>query len=364
MTQNELHIGGDILKRIDDRPISIDPQEILLFTIMRNEYDKLPYWFEYYRKLGINRFIIVDNNSTDGTGQYLCAQPDCHVFATTDNYAHHIDWFNGLLQNYGGENWCLTVDADELFVYPDSEQIDLMTFCAFLEQQSYNAVPSFLLDLYSDKDLHEVVYEAGRPFTECCPYFDKDYHFFMNQNFNIQHPFGGPRLRVFYPKWHQYLPHQWIDKTISFTNLFSYYLKRLGLEYLRTLISSPPHLYKTPLLKWNKDYVWHSHDLTHHNIKLANVTSALLHFKFFAGFYNQAMIESKRQQHYDGAIEYRQYHRICKKNPKLNFMYSGSMRYTGTTDLVQCNLIKTSLAYEDYRSNLNKNTPINQHDAK
>ena len=34
---------------------------------MRNEKIRLPFFLRYYRNLGVNHFLIVDNDSTDGT---------------------------------------------------------------------------------------------------------------------------------------------------------------------------------------------------------------------------------------------------------------------------------------------------------
>ena len=58
------------------------PQPILLFLTMRNERVRLPYFLEYYRKLGVDHFLIVDNGSDDGTREYLAEQPDVSLWTT------------------------------------------------------------------------------------------------------------------------------------------------------------------------------------------------------------------------------------------------------------------------------------------
>ncbi len=103
--------------------INIDAQDIPLICVERNEMSRLPYFLKYYRKLGITQFFFVDNNSNDGSLEFLLEQPDCHVFWTNDShneagsgnrFVHHI------LDTYIPQNqWCIHADADEFLVYPN-----------------------------------------------------------------------------------------------------------------------------------------------------------------------------------------------------------------------------------------------------
>src|SRR5262252_6665055 len=70
------------LVRIDTRTIADDQSEIRAFIPVRNEVLRLPQTLGYYRKLGVARFFVVDNGSTDGSKEFLLAQPDCYVFVT------------------------------------------------------------------------------------------------------------------------------------------------------------------------------------------------------------------------------------------------------------------------------------------
>ena len=64
------------LRGVVDRTNLIAPDHILLFSTLRNERIRLPYFLRYYRNLGVNHFLIVDNDSDDGSREYLQAQPD------------------------------------------------------------------------------------------------------------------------------------------------------------------------------------------------------------------------------------------------------------------------------------------------
>jgi len=45
----------------------IKDDTVILICVVRNERVRLPYFFRYYRRLGITHFIIIDNGSVDGT---------------------------------------------------------------------------------------------------------------------------------------------------------------------------------------------------------------------------------------------------------------------------------------------------------
>ena len=62
---------GRELKAVQDRTQQIDPDAILLFCTLRNEDQRLPYFLKYYRDLGIDHFLMVDNNSDDGGAEFL-----------------------------------------------------------------------------------------------------------------------------------------------------------------------------------------------------------------------------------------------------------------------------------------------------
>ena len=59
------------LKPLQDNTGAIRPNDHLLVATMRNEQIRLPYFLEYYRNLGVDHFLFVDNASQDGTVEYL-----------------------------------------------------------------------------------------------------------------------------------------------------------------------------------------------------------------------------------------------------------------------------------------------------
>src|SRR5206468_6015764 len=57
-----------------------------LFSIIRDEIYFLPKFFEYYRQLGVNDFLIYDDRSADGSTEFLVSQPDCTVLSGPYTY--------------------------------------------------------------------------------------------------------------------------------------------------------------------------------------------------------------------------------------------------------------------------------------
>lgn len=345
----------DVLTRLDAKTVPQDDREIRLFCKLRNELVRLQYFLDYYRKMGIDRFIFIDNGSTDGTTDYLLAQHDCHVLYTTDPFRDvYVYWQNRALDLYGSGHWCLVVDADEFLVYPHCEKMGLKTFCAFLDQQGSEGVYSFMLDMYAQGDLSQAVYKSGQSPLEVCPYHDRDYKFvrrtFMDTlklprrppSFPETEVIGGPRTRLFYPS-------QNTDKVLPrvLPRMMGILLKPLvkcGLFSKDKLPHMSPMLFKVPLVKWRAGlrYYASTHIIT--PIKLSKVSSALLHFKYFSDFQDKAVSEAARGAYHGGGNQYGRYKQGLenKKNNEGLFYYEGSVKYESSDRLAELGLLKNN----------------------
>ena len=80
-------MASGTLQRIDSRPFDEGPGEIRAFLTVRNEALRLPSTLRHCRELGVHRFFVVDNGSTDGTLELLAGEADVHVFTIVDSYA-------------------------------------------------------------------------------------------------------------------------------------------------------------------------------------------------------------------------------------------------------------------------------------
>ena len=284
------------LKRIADRTAQIRSDDLLLLCTQRNERVRLPYFLRYYRSLGINHFLFVDNDSDDGSLDYLARQPDVSVWHTGASYKRSrfgVDWLNWLARKYGHGHWCLTVDPDEFLIYPFCDTRPLRALTDWLDASSIRSFPAMLLDMYPKGRLNEQSYEPGQDPIEIACWFDSgNYTIRRNKRFGNLWIQGGPRARVFFP-----------DQP-----------------------ARAPALNKIPLVKWDRDYAYVSstHMLLPRGLNLVydewggeKASGLLLHAKFLSTFPAKAKEELDRKQHYAASVEYRAYAEKLDENPDL-----------------------------------------------
>ncbi|MBP0483103.1 glycosyltransferase family 2 protein [Sagittula salina] len=288
-------------KRHDLRPVAnrtdqIRSSDLLLFSTQRNEGIRLPYFLQYYRDMGVNHFFFVDNDSDDGSLDWLARQSDVSVWTTRASYKRSrfgMDWMNWLLMKYGHDHWCLTVDPDELFLYPFSDTRPLRALTDWLDASSIKSFSAMLLDMYPKGRIDQHPYSAGQDPLEVASWFDAgNYTITKNPLFGNLWIQGGPRARMFFAE-----------------------TPRLA-----------PALNKIPLVRWDRRYAYVSstHNLLPRGLNQVydewggeKASGVLLHTKFLASFTTKAAEELDRRQHYGASREYIAYAEGVRENPDL-----------------------------------------------
>lgn len=284
------------LKSVVNRTKQIQPGDILLFSTLRDEKVRLPYFLQYYRDRGIAHFLIVDNGSEDGSIAYLAEQEDVSVWTTKASYLKSrfgVDWLNWLQRKYGHGHWTLVVDPDELFVYPFCDTRPIRALTDWLDVSQVRSFGAMLLDMYPKGRIDQVQYRAGQDPVEIASWFDPgNYNITKNKQYGNLWIQGGVRARVFFPDQPQ----------------------------------KAPALNKIPLVKWDRKYAYVSstHMLLPRGLNLTydewggeKASGALLHVKFLDTFTAKAEEELKRGQHYSQSIEYKAYVQSVQDNPEL-----------------------------------------------
>ena len=278
------------------RTKQIKPSDIILFTTMRNERIRMAYFLRYYRDLGVNHFVIVDNDSDDGSREFMAEQPDVSMWGTTSSYKNArfgVDWLNWLQMKYGHGHWTLTVDVDEFLVFPFSDTRSLRALTDWLDASSIPSFSAMLLDMYPKGSIDAVPYRAGQDPFEIASWFDSgNYTIAKNNRYANLWIQGGPRARLF----------------------FSGNPERA------------PAMNKIPLVKWDRKYTYvnSTHMLLPRSLNRVyevlggeKASGCLLHAKFLDTFKGKAKEELTRGQHYADGQEYRAYHDAMQNNPDL-----------------------------------------------
>ena len=159
------------MRRIDVRPIpEWRADEVRMIVVCRNEALRLPFMLKYHFDLGVSRVLLVDNDSTDGTREWAQADPRIHVWTSREAYKGPLYWQEPLLRRFAAGRWCLVLDADELFVYPQMDRVDLPGLAAALETQGAEALHCLFIEMFSREPIGQVRYRPGEDLRIAAPW--------------------------------------------------------------------------------------------------------------------------------------------------------------------------------------------------
>lgn len=304
------------LDPIQNRTGAIRPGAVLAFTVLRNEALRLPYFLEYYRALGVDHFLMVDNGSNDGSDALLATQPDVSLWRTDASYRASrfgMDWLGWLLMRYGHDHWCLTVDTDELLIYSGSPVHGLRDLTGWLDAHGRTGFGALMLEPYPQGPLGSHSSQPGQDPAEVLCWFDGGPYRSKRQaprgNLWTQ---GGVRERVFFAD----NPRQ------------------------------SPTLNKIPLIRWNRRWVYtnSTHALLPRHLNLIydgpggeTPSGVLLHTKFLPDIVSRSATEKQRRQHFHTPDAFGGYYDQLEAGPDL--WSATSLRYGGGRQLQELGLM-------------------------
>jgi len=278
---------------------SLDLADLVLVAVTRDDAVRLPYWLNYYRALGVEDFVIVNNESTDGTLRLLEGESGMTVFNAKGSFksAHFgIDWVNSLLARYCRDKWVLFVDTDEYLAYDGVEGRDLRDLMSWLESAGATSLQCMMVDLYSDKAASQNVVDAGEdPLTVCRLYDPDGYNRIFDPRTRTTWIKGGPRARAFFSS-----------------------------------ASAAPALNKTPLVRWARSslFVQVAHRLWPVELNDSSlsrgVTGALLHQKFLSDVGAKLMNADHVAQHDDEYLQYGDFGEVAHLSNERSHVYESS----------------------------------------
>ena len=298
--------------RLLSTELEMTSDDLILFSVVRDEHYRLQGFLDYYRKLGITKFVFIDNGSSDGTDKILLSEPDVILWQTDNTYTQSFNgmrWVNELIEKYTKEtkNWCFYIDVDEYLIYPEVESKDLRQLTNYLESNGYEAMRGFMLDVF-DPETFEITIDQGNP-------LDKSLYFFNKYNLS---------------GWE-----------------FSPYCRVSG--GLRTQLYDSLNiiLTKTPVIKGGGDikFLASSHIIT--PAKIADITSAFIHLKYSSEFIGRAKVEAERKVHFKGAKRFKLYYEKRDEFKKVMDDFEDNpdfVEFKNSRQLVELGLIKGQLS--------------------
>ncbi len=261
-----------------DRMAALAAARWIVVAVARNERVMLPHFLAHYRGLGATAFVIVDNQSDDGSAEYLLAQPDVALYTADTEYrlSHYgVAWQQAVLAAHGAGRWAVVADIDELLVWPGCEDGGLDPVLDALDRQDATAVQVMMVDMYPAAGLADARLESDVPF-QVAPCHDQP-----------------PLLR-------------WRLGSGYYSNGATW----LSSLRHRLLPDAPPNAFTSQKVALMRHAPWVRLSEGLHfaaGLRPAARSMFFAHFKYHAGFLAKVEEEIERMQHYDDAAEYRQY---------------------------------------------------------
>lgn len=285
----------------DPRPLSAT--DLPLVFVTHNEITLIPAFLKHYRRLGVTRFICVDDVSTDGSREYLMAQPDVDVWTSPvrfESARRGRRWREALFDRYGHNRWYVNVDSDEFLVYDQCLQEPLTALIEVLEEHNITRLPAPMLDFYpssendsgnGDMPWHAVDHIDGSGYEVS----------FLKRGISIK---GGPRKRLF---------------------------------------KEDNELIKYPLIYWDMQCRFGSsiHRPLPYYRNFSPIWGALLHFKFFTNYREKISEAVSNKQHYNGSQHYHALKREIDDAGAIDFMSESSIRFLNPEQLIDLGFMPT-----------------------
>lgn len=291
----------DVLLR---NSLEIQHGEVVVVAAMRNEAELLQAFLKHYRRLGAQRFILIDNGSQDASLAIAEQESDVLIIHTRESYRASragLEWTTAICRSFLVGHWVLTLDIDEFLMLPPKYR-GLQDLLRFMDAEGATAFFCILLDVYPEHYNGSCRSDAEADFDGLINsgkwMFDSDSYFLRRaKHWPPIAVVGGPRKRVFFP-----------DRKPS--------------------SAGGPSARKVPLVKWGPRtrYLFSTHALAPERLHVE--TGVLIHYKLRGGFSDRSRAELLRGDR----TRDDHYRRYTARG--ADFLYSGSVPLRDAGDLV------------------------------
>ena len=282
-----------------------DKNNPIVTLCVKDDIRRIQLLVDHYRTLGVKKFAILDNGSSDGTFEWMLDQPDIDLFQCDKPYQTNVKegWISRLVSYYGFDRWYIVTDSDETAVYHNMESEALSELTARLEKLGIKRVKALTLDVYRESPLFKESADIRKEYR----WIDSDSYVETSVNagsYRIKRFLGGPRYR---------------------------------------LTGSKIPLDKHPLVYWEKGTVSDDahYQFPHDCINEAPCSMGILHYKFLDGDYEEYKKRASKKSKFAGrGFYYRKYLTFFNEQERRTFMYGGSIEFLCSETLNQIPFIK------------------------
>ncbi len=328
----------------------VDPSGFTLLALLRNEMYFLPAFLAHYRGLGVERFVILDDRSDDGSFEYLLQQPDTVVVQSDYNLGQKVElppaisgpvmdsrieflWRSILHDSFAPDRWALQVDLDEFIHLPCGMTFPDLT--TELDQQGVRALWAVMLDVYP-KDIAIFTEHEHSPRLDISTtwYFDGEQHLRLRRDHRPPKTiYPGARARLYLEYGVDRL---YPDVGVKQRNLV-WQCHKIGRKLGLSL--RPPRynvIWKPALLKWRDD----SYFITPHRTNIIASTRYLLpiqHFRFSGSLGRKIRMALHNNDHFLDSSDYRLLIELLRTMMENNgsFLYRKSRSFESFDDALE-----------------------------
>lgn len=320
----QLYLRMSIHHVAGPRRVAIAQNELVVVCMLRDGIYYVNSFLEHYFRLGAKHIVFLDNGSIDGTIEQLHGRPGVTVLRSKLSFKRYQhDMRKYLIRHFGAGHWCLYVDIDELFDYPCSDQLPLSDFLRYLTARGYTSVVGQMVDMFSDQPISRLSSRPGDSLKQRYRFYDptdlecEDYgrHYGRAHNNQVANPdipilIGGIRGSVFGVRaWMTKHPLMFIDRRIA------------------PMIDS-------------------SHTVA--NARIADISCALLHYKFLGNFAEVVERGVREEGYYRGSEQYKQYKEILKNAGDLSLKRATARELHSLDDLVRGQILNVTPEYLEW----------------
>jgi hypothetical protein len=311
VAENIEHIGGP-------QPSLEEDGFPTVVSLVRDAEVYVEAFVGHYRSLGCRRIVMLDNGSSDRTVQIAGAAPEVTLMRCGlpfDRFKRAMRRY--LTRAYCIHRWCLYVDIDEFFDYPDSDKVGLDRFLSYLEQHRFTAVVAQMLDLFPARlsptsDVGDLLFRSRHRLYDIAHIERRPY--LVPGNI-----LGDPRIEMYYG----------------------------GIR--AAVFGGNPWLTKHPLFFFDDNalpFLEDSHRVE--GAHVADVTGVLYHYKFAGDFQARVDRAVREENYYNASHEYRCYASVLRDDPFVELKQKSSKDLNGPNILIDNGFLIASERYKRF----------------